>query len=88
MTKKSMKHASADVGLIFTCYNLRRIFNLLGQIELKEFLKKLAFHFLELTSFFKTSKRLLKFGFNTNTFSKPQQIVLLNQLYLSKNDMF
>jgi hypothetical protein len=27
MTKKSMKHASADVGLIFTCYNLRRVFN-------------------------------------------------------------
>ncbi|RZL98078.1 MAG: IS1182 family transposase, partial [Pedobacter sp.] len=27
MTKKSIKHASADVGLIFTAFNLRRIFN-------------------------------------------------------------
>jgi hypothetical protein len=27
MTKKSMKHASADVELIFTCYNLRLVFN-------------------------------------------------------------
>jgi hypothetical protein len=26
MTKKTIKHASADVGLIFTAYNLRRLF--------------------------------------------------------------
>ncbi|MFT6879909.1 MAG: hypothetical protein ACJARG_000836, partial [Arcticibacterium sp.] len=28
MTKKSMKHASADVGFIFLAYNLKRILNL------------------------------------------------------------
>jgi transposase len=56
MTKKSIKHASADVGLIFTSYNLRRIFNLLGQNELKEFLKKLAILFLVLRSYFKPSR--------------------------------
>lgn len=27
MTKKTIHHASADVGLIFTAFNLRRIFN-------------------------------------------------------------
>jgi transposase len=30
MTKKTMNRAAADVGLIFTTYNLMRIFNLLG----------------------------------------------------------
>lgn len=53
MTKKSIKHASADVGLIFTSYNLRRIFNLIDQNELKKFLKELGFLFLILSSHFK-----------------------------------
>ena len=35
MTKKSIKHASADVGLIFTAYNLKRIFNLIDLNMLK-----------------------------------------------------
>lgn len=35
MTKKSIKHASADVGLIFTAFNLRRIFNLIDQTHSK-----------------------------------------------------
>ena len=46
MTKKSIKHASADVGLIFTAYNLRRIFNLIDQNELKKHLKGFALYFL------------------------------------------
>ena len=52
MTKKSIKHATADVGLIFTCFNLRRIFNLLDQNELKKYLKELDFIFLILRSYF------------------------------------
>lgn len=43
MTKKSMKRASADVGLIFIAYNLKRIMNLIGMKELIEKLKKLVF---------------------------------------------
>lgn len=39
MTKKTIKHAEADVGLIFTAYNLRRIFNLIGVEELGKYLK-------------------------------------------------
>jgi hypothetical protein len=35
MTKKTIKHASADVGLVFTAYNLRRIFNLIDPNILK-----------------------------------------------------
>lgn len=54
MTKKSIKHASADVGLIFTCYNLRRIFNLIDQNALKKFLRELGFDLFVLRSRFKS----------------------------------
>lgn len=46
MTKKTMKRASADVGLIFTAFNLRRIFNILDKETLKAYLKEL-FHFFK-----------------------------------------
>lgn len=45
MTKKSIKRASADVGMIFTAFNLRRIFNLVDQNLLKAYLKGLWFYF-------------------------------------------
>lgn len=41
MTKRTIKHASADVGLIFIAFNLRRIFNILNKNVLKEFLRGL-----------------------------------------------
>lgn len=41
MTKKTIKHASADVGLIFVAYNLRRIINIIGNNDLKEYFKVL-----------------------------------------------
>lgn len=84
MTKKSIKHASADVGLIFTCYNLRRIFNLIDQKTLKAYLKRLGIYFLILTSYFKLLQQLLKSELHTNTFSKILPLVFLNRLYLSK----
>jgi len=34
MTKKSKKHASADVGFIFIAYNLKRIMNIIGISQL------------------------------------------------------
>lgn len=39
LTKKLMNRASADVGLMFTCYNLRRLINILGMNVLKEYLQ-------------------------------------------------
>lgn len=53
MTKKTIKHASADVGLIFTAYNLRRIFNLIDKNRLNQYLKVLAFIFQGYKSQFK-----------------------------------
>jgi transposase len=48
-TKKTLQHASADVGLVFTALNLRRIFNILPKNALQSYLKA-AIQFLE--SFF------------------------------------
>jgi hypothetical protein len=45
MTKRSIKHASSDVGMIFTAYNLRRIFNILDKNQLKTYLKALGLYF-------------------------------------------
>lgn len=51
MTKKTIKHATADVGMIFTAYNLRRIFNIIDHKSLKKFLKELTL-FFNLKTFF------------------------------------
>ena len=40
MTKMSQKRASADVGLMMTAYNLRRIINILGLEQLMKYLEK------------------------------------------------
>lgn len=61
MTKKSIKHATADVGMIFTAYNLRRILNIIDKNTLKEYLKVLDLIYLEISSYFKPLQSLLLF---------------------------
>ncbi|RRN76629.1 IS1182 family transposase, partial [Pseudoxanthomonas sp. SGD-10] len=53
MTKKFTKHASADVGLIFTAFNLRRIFNMVGKNMLKRYLEVLVCFFMIICGYFK-----------------------------------
>lgn len=53
MTKKIIKHAAADVGLIFSAYNLRQIFNLTDHNLLKQYLKVVALYFGVLIPVFK-----------------------------------
>ena len=84
MTKKSIKHASADVGLIFTCYNLRRIFNLIGKNKLKDYLKGLASMFLNLIGYFKLIRRMFGTDFFEGEFSKWRYLASLNGLHLGK----
>lgn len=84
MTKKTIKRASADVGLIFTSYNLRRIFNLIDQNEIKKFLKELGFHFLILNCHFKAICEDFKERVYSETFCKTSSKALLKHLYLSK----
>jgi transposase len=45
-TKKGKKRASADVGLMFTALNLRRLINIIDRNTLKKFLRELASLFL------------------------------------------
>jgi len=57
MTKKSIKHASSDVGLIFIAFNLRRISNLIHPNRIKKYLKLL---WATLLSYFGKFKAVLK----------------------------
>ncbi len=41
-TKKGIKHASADVGFMFTALNLRRLMNIIDKNVFKKFLSELA----------------------------------------------
>jgi hypothetical protein len=67
MTKKSKKHASADVGLMFTAFNLRRIMNIVDKNVFKKFLKELAFLFSEISTFVKVFTVKMSFSiFPTN----------------------
>ncbi len=46
MTKRGKKRASADVGLMFVAYNLRRMMNILDKNIFKKFLQELGFLFI------------------------------------------
>jgi transposase len=83
MTKKTIHHANADVGLIFTAFNLRRIINIIDQKMLKEYLKAFALFFALLTTFFKRFSSILsqlKFNIkiSINNYLKPLESIYLN----------
>ncbi|WP_282083900.1 IS1182 family transposase [Aquimarina aggregata] len=46
LTKKYHQKASADVGLMFLAYNLRRIFNILGASAIKSYLEAMALYYI------------------------------------------
>ena len=48
ITKKSMERAAADIGLIFTAYNLRRIINILGIKQFVILLKDSLYIFIRI----------------------------------------
>ncbi|MDO9256595.1 MAG: IS1182 family transposase [Bacteroidales bacterium] len=75
MTKKTMKRASADVGLIFVVYNLRRIMNIVGHEKLKEYLKALIFVFCSIIAYFKAITR--------SNFFWVRKLLLRNALLIS-----
>lgn len=97
MTKKTMQHASADVGFpalpfglqkryffLFTSYNLRRIFNIIDQNLLKKFLRELGFNFFIVRSHFKAICAVFKNQNIQITFYKTNAKTFLKQVYLSK----
>lgn len=84
ITKKTMQRATADVGMIFTAYNLRRIFNILDKNVLKAYLKRACFIFWKLIHLFKALKRVVNFQILKNTISNQRNFTSLNCLFLSK----
>jgi hypothetical protein len=57
-TKKGMDKAAADVGLIFTAFNLRRLFNILGTSRLKGLLASVFALFEAVTALHVSPKKL------------------------------
>lgn len=82
MTKKTIKHASADVGLIFTAYNLRRIFNLIDQNILKQYLIQLTCFIIAIKDFFKSFMPYNYFRKQNQTIEKKLSFCSLNLLHL------
>jgi hypothetical protein len=82
MTKKTIKRASADVGLIFTAYNLRRSFNLIDHNLLIQYLKVLAFYFGNLRAIFKAFNGLFYYENGKVTFPRKNFNCSLNHIYL------
>lgn len=82
LTKRTIKHATADVGFIFTAYNLRRIFNLIDKIKLKKFFLELVYFFLLCINHFKLISQIIFLSitklniekFNQNSFLKNHLI--------------
>jgi hypothetical protein len=82
MTKKTIKHASADVGLIFTAFNLRRIFNIIDTYTLKKYLKVLAYFYVALASNFKPLYAFVFFVINHIMHKTECFFMPVNRLYL------
>jgi hypothetical protein len=59
-TKKGINRASADVGLMFVAYNLRRLMNIIGKDLLTKFLAELVLLFLPPGTLVKTFSAILK----------------------------
>ena len=82
MTKKTIKHASADVGLIFTAYNLKRIFNLVDLNMLKMYLKRTALFYWPNSTLFKAFSGFIFLDLILCLFFKRRIYCSGNGLYL------
>jgi transposase len=70
MTKKGKRRASADVGLMFTAFNLRRIMNIVDKNVFKKFLEKIGLLFSEITTF----KKVFTFKISVPIFTTHKYI--------------
>jgi len=73
-TKRSMERASADVGLMFVAFNLRRLINIIDKNEFKKFLQGLAFFYRDILNIAEAIEAQIRAPFlaNTNSTSKNQ----------------
>ncbi len=82
MAKKTLKHASADVGLIFTVFNLRRIFNTIAHDLLRKYLMGLACLFSVVGPYFKCSYAFVYLVFDKVIQKMDRFFMPVNRLYL------
>jgi len=73
MTKKGKKRASADVGFMFTAYNLRRIINIIGPAALKKFFGELVSQFFSII----TSAKAISFKIRHLNFNQYFLVIIL-----------
>jgi transposase len=64
MTKKGKQRASADVGLMFVAYNLRRLFNIIDKNEFKKYLENLVLYFFAISPLHKSYLPKLRTSFS------------------------
>jgi len=92
LTKKYKQRASADVGLMFIAYNIRRIINILGKNELKKYLKEVAsffscqVHQISLNINRSKANKFLDINFSIN-FCDPLKRIIFGH-YLLKTEGF
>jgi len=67
-TKKGMQRASADLGLMFTAYNFRRLITILGEKRLSKYLRMLVLCFLSVKSLAK--RKISPFNYAINSWIK------------------
>ena len=79
---KAFYNPAADVGLICSAYNLRRIFNLIDQNLLKQYLKVLALYFGTIRAIFKAFYALFSFEKVKEAILKKNFNCSLNHIYL------
>lgn len=84
ITKKLIHHASADVGLMFTCYNLRRLINLIGLSAIKAYLEQIAMYFSKIWVDIKLFKPLICLQNYATAFFNSIFNTALNRIYLSQ----
>ena len=82
LTKKGINRASADVGLIMTAYNIRRIISIIGINELKKYLKRAFSLIHEKMMLAKLFLRKLSINIFRHKTRKAFLTFSVNQLYL------
>jgi hypothetical protein len=82
LTKKGIKRAEADVGLMFVAFNLRRLINIIGFDRLISYLISFYYNFRTKSSIFSLFKRL-KIIYQKLTQQIQQNFYPLKTLYFS-----
>jgi hypothetical protein len=80
MTKKTIQRASADVGLVFTAYNLRRILNIIGKEALRyflvDFLMYIVVFWALLEHFWRMQKNQLQVSLEKSSSLEPKYLLI------------